>query len=361
MSRARDLADLSNVINKGANLQPNLIINGDMAVSQRGNSTGVTGVGYYGPDRYRFTVGSAGAGTFSIDQDSNAPEGFASSFKLSCTTADASPNSTDAVFIAQRLEGQNLQAFKKGNAGALSATLSFYVKSNKTGTYQVNFYDLDNTRIIGSSYTINAADTWEYKTITYSPDTTGSFTNDNNLSAQIEWALVAGTSYNSGAVPTDWEAATNADRAAALNVNIADSTSNYWQLTGVSLVVGDSAPVTHPYESYAENLERCNRYYYSLKAIASYSNFLQAAWRTTSQARGIIPFPVTMRASPSLSTTGAFVSLGNGTFSSFSIPDGGLKDQGTLNVVGSGGTIGYSTTIRANNDSTASINFDAEL
>ena len=165
---------------------------------------------------------------------------------------------------------------------------------------------------------------------------------------------------NQGTRSTAWEANTAANRGVG-QVNFLATLNNEWYLTGVSLVVGDSAPSTHPYESYAENLERCNRYYYSLKAIASYSNFLQAAWRTTSQCRGTIPFPVTMRASPSFSTTGSFVSLGNGSFSSMTISDGGLKDQGTLSINGSGGTVGYSTTIRANNDSTASINFDAEL
>ena len=358
MSRARELADLSNVINKGANLQPNLIINGDMSIAQRGTSEASLSSfsKYVCVDRFHCEGGSSG--TFTISQSSTAPEGFSNSLKFDCTTADASPS---YLLISQRIEGQNLQVLGKGSANAKKTTLSFYVRSNKTGTYQVNLRDVDNTRLIGKTYTINAADTWERKSVTFDGDTTGSLGDDNGDSLRVEWWLAAGSTYNSGAVPTTWEALSNGDRAAGLNVAIGASTDDEFFITGVSLVVGDTAPVTHPYESYAENLRRCNRYYYSLKAIASYSNFLQAAWRTTSQARGIIPFPVTMRVSPSLSTTGAFVSLGNGTFSSFSIPDSGLKDQGTLNVTGSGGTVGYSTTIRANNDSTASINFDAEL
>jgi hypothetical protein len=73
-------------------------------------------------------------------------QGFATSLKMDCTTADASPASNDVNLLIQRFEGQNLQYLKKGTANAESLTLSFWVKSNKTGTYTVEIYDVDNTR-----------------------------------------------------------------------------------------------------------------------------------------------------------------------------------------------------------------------
>jgi hypothetical protein len=290
MSKARQLADLGNVYDDGALSNRNMVINGGMTISQRNDSTGVTGAGYYGPDRYRFTVGSAGVGTYTISQSTDAPSGFGYSYKIDCTTADASPDATDAVFIATRFEGQDLQKLKKGTADAASVTLSFWVKSNLTGTYQANLFDLDNTRIIGSTYTISVAGTWEYKTITFAGDTSGAFSNDNGLSLQVEWALDGGTSYTSGAVPTSWEATSNADRAAGLTVNLADNTANYWQITGVQLEIGDSStPFEH--RSYADQLQACQRYYNSIHA-----HYL--TYYTSTSCISDVTYPVTMRTSP---------------------------------------------------------------
>jgi hypothetical protein len=281
----------------------NRIINGAMVIDQRGTSTGVTGAGYYGPDRFRFTVGSAGVGTYTISQDTDAPDGFGYSYKLDCTTADAAPDASDAVFVVTRFEGQDLQQFKKGTASAESVALSFWVKSNLTGTYQVNLFDLDNTRIIGATYAISAANTWEQKTITFAGDTTGAFTNDNNLSLQIEWALDGGTDYTSGAVPTAWEATTNADRAAGLTINIADNTANYWQITGVQLEAGDTAtPFEH--RSYGQELALCQRY---AQVYTGGNNIRFALGGNTESTSGFPTLftPVVMRSAPSVSVSAA--------------------------------------------------------
>jgi uncharacterized membrane-anchored protein len=100
-------------------------------------------------------------------------------------TADASPGAGDYVFLNYNIEGQNLQYLKKGTANAESLTLSFWTKSNKTGTYIAELNDFDNTRQISKAYTINASNTWEKKTITYAGDTTGTLDNDNNTSLRL--------------------------------------------------------------------------------------------------------------------------------------------------------------------------------
>jgi len=297
MSRARELADLSNVINKGANLQPNLIINSDMSVAQRATSEASLSSFSKYPCVDRFHCEGASSGTFTISQSSTAPEGFSNSLKFDCTTADASPS---YLLISQRIEGQNLQVLGKGSANAKKTTLSFYVRSNKTGTYQVNLRDVDNTRLIGKTYTINAADTWERKSVTFDGDTTGSLGDDNGDSLRVEWWLAAGSTYNSGAVPTTWEALSNGDRAAGLNVAIGASTDDEFFITGVSLVVGDSAPVTHPYESYSDNLSRCKRYFQKNDNGTYSSNVTSGSVTTNNYVQWF--YVPEMRATPTLTS-----------------------------------------------------------
>jgi len=257
MSRARDFADLAGSADAGGITGKNLIINGAMTVNQRGDKTGMTGDDYQ-IDRFKFGIGSLG--TWSSSQSTTAPDGFGYSLKLDCTTADASPAASDTLYLYTRFEGQNLQQIKKGTASAKSLTLSFWCRCNKTGDIQVNLRDANNTRQVGATVTINSADTWEYKTITFPPDTTGAFTNDNNWSMSVEWWLDSGSDFKGGAVPTAWEAAVNTDRAVAETLALGDNTSNEFYITGIQLEVGEQAtPFEH--RSFGDELARCQRYY----------------------------------------------------------------------------------------------------
>jgi len=219
----------------------NIIINGDMSIAQRSTSeTGITGSGYNTVDRFRTNMGTAGTWTQSQSTDVPTGQGFATSFKMDCTTANGSLSAGSFLIIDQRVEGQNLQYLKKGTSSAESTTISFWVKSAKTGTYIVALNDVDNSRYIANSYTISSANTWEKKTITYAGDTTGAFGNDNAASLKVQFWLVAGTTYTSGTLATSWESATNANQAVG-QVNLADSTSNEWYITGVQLEAGTTA------------------------------------------------------------------------------------------------------------------------
>ena len=239
----------------------NLIINGDMRIAQRGTSvTGITSSGYYTVDR--FTLFATTAGTWTHTQDTDVPtgQGFSKSFKMQCTTANASLSSTSGLFVRQRIEAQNLQHIKKGTASAESLTYSFWVKSNKTGTYIAEIFDDDNVRQISKAYTINAADTWEKKVITFAGDTSGSLPDDNGSGFSVALWFVAGTNYTSnGTLNTSWQS-TNVPQRAVGQVNLADSTSNYINITGVQLEVGDTAtPFEH--RPWDDELIRCMRYY----------------------------------------------------------------------------------------------------
>ena len=240
----------------------NILINGDMSIAQRGTSTsGVTSPGYYACDRWR--VGFDTAGTWTISQDTDVPtgQGFAKSMKFDCTTANGSLSANSAFFLTQRLEGQNLQYLKKGTSSAESLTASFWVKSNKTGTYILMLDDIDNSRSFSKSYTINSADTWEKKTLTFAGDTTGTLDNDNARSFDVRWWFVAGTTYSSGTLNTSWNSNTNANLAVG-QVNLADSTSNYINITGVQLEAGTTAS-DFEFLPFDTQLQRCQRYYES--------------------------------------------------------------------------------------------------
>jgi len=303
MSKAAELAAL--IGSQTALSNRNLIINGAMQVAQRGTSnTGVTSGGYLNVDKFKYTLSSSG--TFTISQSSIAPEGFATSIGIECTTADASPN---YLFIETPLEGQDLQTLKKGTSNAESVTFSFYVRSSKTGTYQLTVRDSDNSRQIGATYTINAANTWERKIITFPGDTTGTLDNDNAKSMEMEWWLASGSTYNSGAVPTAWEAQANGDRAAGLTVNIGASTSDNFYITGIQMEVGEQAtPFEH--RSFADELARCQRYYQKSYnySVAPGTNTQDGATYTVTQATASYPsaghthFKVEMRAAPTITS-----------------------------------------------------------
>ena len=296
MSKARQLADFSSVAPDIG--RKNLIINGAMQVAQRGTSeTGVTSMKYANaPDHYQLVINNMGA--YTVSQSTDAPDGFANSYKIQCTTADASPAAGDYFFFWTKHEGQDVQHLKFGTASAQQLSLSFWVKSNMTGTWQVNFRDKDNGRLITGTYTTNSADTWEYKTITVDGDTGSSgFTNDNNESFSLEFPLGAGTDFTSGTAPTAWEGSVNANRAASNTVNIASSTSNYWAITGVQLEVGSVAtPFEH--RSYGEELALCQRYFYR-----SIGGTIVGAYVDSNRVDATIHFPTTMRATPTMTTS----------------------------------------------------------
>ena len=249
-----------------------LIINGDMAVAQR--ATSVTSVsngdgGYQTCDRMRFNESGSMNAALTITQESltsgNAYlNGFANAFKVDCTTAESSPDASLWVRLNMRLEGQDLQVFKKGTSNAEKYTLAFWVKATKTGTSTIELYDNDNNRSIGGSYTISSSDTWEHKVVNFAADTTGAFGDDNAESLRISWSLSAGTNYTSGTLPTAWESSTTANTAVG-QVNHLDNTSNNFHITGVQLEVGEFSSTTLPpfeHESFGDNLQRCLRYYY---------------------------------------------------------------------------------------------------
>jgi len=276
----------------------NLLDNGAMQIHQRGTSKGsigsVSGL-YYTADRWSFYNENLGTWTQSVADDAPTGSGFRKSLKMTIDSGAESPNPSaeDYVRVVQAIEGQNLQSVRKGTADAQPLTVSFWVKSNKTGTYIAELYDLDNTRSVSASYTINASATWEQKSITFPADTTGAFDNDNAASMSLVFHLADGSNFTSGTLATSWAAVTPANRAAG-QVNLADTNANYWQITGVQLETGPSA-TNYQFKNYGQELAECQRYYYASPASVV---LVHNQYNSGNTSSSVYTFPVVMRGTP---------------------------------------------------------------
>ena len=342
----------------------NLIINGSMQVAQRGTSTtSVTSSGYHAADRFHADLNAVGTWTFS--QSTTSPDEFANSFKLFCTGAKASPDAGTVLIVNQRVEGFNLQSLKKGTSAAESVTLSFWVRSSKTGTYIAELRDNDNSRAISKTYSISSANTWEHKTLTFPGDTTGAFDNDNGLSLYINWWLAAGSNFTSGTLSTSWASITNANRAVGV-VNLADNEDNDWYITGVQLEVGEKAtPFEH--RSFGDELARCQRYYQRITAQTVNARLAIGGNGSVAQCFPTAYLPTTMRAQPSVSYSAAsdfknegITGGGTHTVSSISF-DSASSHAVTIQSSASGGSGSATGAQVLSNNTNAHLAFHAEL
>ena len=274
----------------------NLIINGAMQVAQRGTQvTGATTIDYFTCDRFKFFIGNLG--TWTVDQSTDSPNGFSNSLKLTATTADASPASGDYAVLVQYIEAQNLQHLAFGTSDAKQLTLSFWVKSNKTGNATFEIIQKDNSNTHRTfSYSINVADTWEYKTISIPADTSGNINNDSGVGFEIDWWLNSGSTFTGGSHPATWTTQVNANRNPS-NIGVGGATSDYFAITGVQLEVGSVAtPFEH--RSYGEELALCKRYYEVLGRGGDWSG--DRAYNVSTRIVNLPYWSVEKRADPSV-------------------------------------------------------------
>ena len=289
----------------------NLIMNGAMQISQRGTSTAsITADGYNTADRWKTDATTLGTWTQSVENDAPTGSEFRKSLKMLCTTADASPAAGDRLAIVQSFEGQNVQSIKKGTASASQLLLTFWVKSNVTGTYIVELFDVDNTRQVSVSYTVLVSATWEKKTIVLPADATGVLDNDNGESFAVRFWLGVGSTYSSGTLNTSWNSNTSANRAVG-QTNLAAATNNYWQITGVQLEVNLQAT---PFEQRPIGVELalCQRYYQRL-TYSTTNYFAVGQVYPTNAVVAVIDLPTTLRTAPtSITVSGTTYALDAG-------------------------------------------------
>ena len=344
-----------------------LNINGDMTVAQRATSVNLSGNNNSQnavrvTDRFYLQNRSDANWTYS--QESDGPPGFAKSFKALCTSADSSVAANVYEMFSYKWEGRDLQQLKKGTSSAESITVSFWVKSNKTGTYILEAHDLDNSRQISQSYTISSSATWEKKTITFAGDTTGALDNDNAASFQLYWWVAAGSDKSSGTLNTSWGSITQANRAAG-QVQLTDTTNNYWQITGIQVEVGTTA-TEFEHRPYADELLRCKRYCWVYSG-EEWATFFLGIVASSTTWEGQAMLPVTMRAKPSVTYSGNFRMWDGtalGTVSATGVASSSSFDSQmwlTATCSGASFTAGNVAMFSASNDASAKITFDAEI
>lgn len=341
----------------------NVIVNGEMVISQRQTSSSNVG-NQYVLDRFAVYKQNTGS-TYTCSQNNVTDlAGFSKSLKMDCTTADTSLAANEQVYIVTKLEGQECQRFAKGHGSdALPMTLSFYVKTNKTGVYTVSIFDRDNTRKVNGSYTVANAN-WARYSITFPADASGKLDNDNASSLELFFNLVAGADTNTGSLYTSWASSVDAGSATG-QVNFADSTSNDWEITGIQLETGSAAtPFEH--RSINDHLSACHRYYYH-HASGTTSFMGGGDMYVNTQLNCNIKFPETMRATPSLvATSGSnyYLAYGGATSTNmtnawnafaFNTQNATLYGTPTVNVTAGTGMRNLC------NHASASVAFNAEL
>ena len=284
----------------------NILVNGSMQIAQRATQvTGATSTGYRTCDRWRINISSLG--TWTIDQSTDAPPGFAKSLKLTCTTTKPSPGGGNNIIVQQRIEGHDLQSLAWGTSSAKEFTISFYVKSSKTGNASFAILNNDNSnQMVSFPYSITKQDTWEYKTITVPAYTAGAFDDDNARSMQLEWWLDSGDTYTGANThQTQWAALSQTERNAS-NLALGRQVNETWQIAGVQMEIGRNA-TDFEHRSYGEELALCQRYFFKL----SNSRLIMGYKRHDGSANFPVNTPVSMRAAPTPTLTAS------GTFSNF--------------------------------------------
>ena len=274
----------------------NMIINGAAMISQRlgTNTYNLTNVSsWYPVDRY--PCWSVGGGTLTIQQSADAPSGFQNSIMFTVNTADTDALSQNGTYyiMQQRIEGYDTRRLNMGQSNAQSSTLSFWVKSDVTGTYCVMLNNQLQNRCYTKEFTVSSADTWEYKTITYPGDTTGTWYHDHQGGVQLNWCLASGANYQGTANQwnTSWKDHTSNQ------VNFMATSGNKIRFTGIQLEKGTTA-TEFEHRTYEEEHARCQRFYQKIPANSGVYVPMNGSY-----ARINVLFPTTMRTTPSVTLT----------------------------------------------------------
>ena len=287
----------------------NLIINGDFRVFQRASASTAVGNGSFTTaDRWKTYFSNDGAATtqqHTMSDAERATTGHSYAWQWDCGTADGTIGAGQTAYFRQTVEAQNCSGLAYGSSAAKTLTLSFWVKSAKTGTYSISLQKHDSTTYAyTNTYAISSADTWEYKTITITPTagstslitgSAGDIAQDNGKGLILDFWLASGSDYN-GTADT-WSSNTNHLNSSS-QANWLDSTSNDFYITGIQLEVGSTA-TDFEHLPYDVQEQRCQRY---CMVYGNGQNFNGAYYNATSFVCDVY-FPTKMRAAPSVACT----------------------------------------------------------
>jgi hypothetical protein len=293
----------------------NKIINGSMAVSQKGAGPFTTGTGtstilnsLYMLDRWSYWATTPAV--FSVTQQLDAPASQPNllySQRLTVTAADAVIAANNGFSVIQIIEGSSARTLVDR-----PMTVSFWVRSSVTGVYCLSLYNgnwpsTDQSYV--AEYTINSANTWEYKTIEIAEGVTTVGTNwnwTNGAGLTLAWSLGTGSTFQTatpGIWTSDWGLSTSQQ------VNAVGTIGNIFALTGVQI---ETSSVATPFEHrpFGVELSMCQRYYeqsfaYGTAPAQNIGSALGAPYATgqvLNQAFSThVKFAVTKRAPPNAS------------------------------------------------------------
>jgi len=313
----------------------NRIINGNMVIDQRNAGAAVTIVrlanSVYATDRWSVFNGGTNNGNVTAERDgvsSPSGNGFVNSLKLTNVTGGAA-NAADNYSVFQPIEGLNIADWAWGTGSAVPVTLSFWVRASVTGTYGAAIRNSAADRSYVVPFTVNVANTWEYKTATISGPTTGTWLTTNGVGLYLSFAVGVGSNFQTSSTGT-W---LNSNVfAVSGQVNQCTTTGATFYITGVQLEAGS---VATPFERrpYGTELMLCQRYYQNL------DNWFEYATGATGNANApITMFSVPMRASPTI--TNISVAAANNTFTSYTVHSRNGVFFG-YNIVYNSSTTGY--------------------
>jgi hypothetical protein len=336
----------------------NRIINGAMVIDQRNAGASVTSTtsNPYTVDRWQSvaTVSSK----YTIQQSSVAPTGFTNSL-LVTSSAATTVGSGDIYCIGQKVEGFNTADLGFGASGASTITISFWVRSSLTGTFGGCVANSAFDRGYPFTYTISAANTWEQKSVTIAGDTTGTWLKTNGVGLVLWLGLGVGSS--SSGTAGAWAASGYYSATGATSVVGTNGATFY--ITGVQLEKGSTA-TSFDYRPYGTELALCQRYYVKTGSGANYTAIGSGFNGTGTATSTYIKFPVSMRASPTVSQSNMAVSHGAFLVTTITSISGTNASTDSANVnfdVASGLSVGGGHVVLGNNNANAFVALTAEL
>ena len=296
----------ANLTNIPSSLPPqNLLINGAMLINVRGTNHQTLGSfnpvtqAIYTLDRWKvFNSNSFDTDSAKVVQDNVAPtsEGFRKSLMMNIGNTET-PSSNQICGFQQKIEAQNLQHLCYGTSSAKTMTLSFWVYSNKTGTYCVQIMQDDVNKYVLYEYTISSQNTWEKKTITIAGNTADAINNDNGIGLEVNWTLCVGSGRQASAT-SSWTSG-GYYVATSNQVNLWDHPDNYFKMTGCQLQTGSTA-TDFVHEDISTTLRKCQRYFYMAAGPYRYETLGTGMIYYSGTGYANIYFPTTMRTQPSL-------------------------------------------------------------
>ena len=338
----------------------NRIINGGMVIDQRNAGANTLPTNSYTLDRWNGIayVGSSPTAKFTVARNLGSvtpPSGFTNYLGITVSTAYSSWASGDFFNMVHYIEGYNIADFDWGKTTAKSVTLSFWVRGSVIGNYSVALRNYDANRAYATTYTINVANTWEYKTITIPGETTGTWYTDNNRGIELNFDLGRHSSYETSS-PNTWNTAGSI--RVASTVRLLDTQNANLYITGVQLEKGSTA-TSFDYRPYGTELFLCERYFQVFANNGTGQPISFGSYFSSTNFMGYFSLRTKMRTDPTLyQTTGTsyWTVQGNGTVGNKlnSITADRVTPQSIMyyNVTEASGTQGIACVVYSNNAAT---------